>query len=77
MTVYRPSDFDNVWEYVATVTSTSRTACKLVVYMLLVGGPIVEIMKENSLTINDVANIRDSFDHYVLSAGKREHGTKG
>lgn len=63
----------NVWDVCAMVSHKDRAVCKKVVYALLFGASVIEVMGQNELEIGDVVEIRMTFDHYMKHEWKHRN----
>ena len=55
----------DAWDFVCQKTGRTRNECKSVVYALLYGADVVQVMCNLCLEICDVMEIRMAFDEYT------------
>lgn len=58
-------DHSKLWEYIKSETTFDKTVSKTVVYAMLFGANIINIMKNFRLEIEDVLAIRAAFNEFV------------
>ena len=53
------------FDFITAKTGQDRGACKCLIYALLYGGYVIEMCKQNGLTLVDVVDIRTAFDDFI------------
>jgi hypothetical protein len=61
----------NIWDYVSGESRKSRETCKQVIFGIVYSGRIIDIMKQQALTIEDVIDIKIAFNNWIITNCKR------